>query len=507
MVKAIFYVAHETDKTIEPVAKMGKAKERERKLYESLAKGAAAHGDTIDMLPSGNFEGVEPDCDLAIVFGCKGSSRNISEAYMRQSKQIMFLDKPHFRPIGLGQKGMKNLWRLSVDGFYPHHYFRCGRPPDRFEQWGIQLKPWRDNNKEGKHVLVAGSSQKFHDFHGVRGPVQEYYGGLLRRLKDGWLGETVYRPKPSFAVRHADEVQPMVGKMLSRMSKPKDRIWKELDNCWALVTWGSNAALDALISGVPILTVGDSIAKTMSKCQDKDQLTWMIDDPWHPSDEDRHQFFNDIAYCQFTPDEMKDGFAWGQILEQTPKSLLASAEYRKLSERDKITAQYKFMHERGTFFRGISTCSWTEEIGAMIQKHAAESLLDYGCGKGDQYKAKREHTKWSNWLSGEPTMYDPGVEAFKEPPAKGQIFDGVICIDMLEHIREEDLDPIIDHILSYAGRFAFFAVHTGPARKHLPDGRNCHLTIKDLNWWKKKIKSRPAGSVDVEVVASREGEK
>lgn len=505
--KCIFYVAHESDKTIEPVAKMGKAKERERKLYEALAKGARAHGDTIDMIPSGNFQGVEDDCDMAIIFGCKGSSKKIGEAYMRQSKQIMYMDKPHFRPIGLGQKGMKNLWRLSVDGFYPHHYFRCGRPPDRFEKWGIKLHPWRNNNKDGKHVLVAGSSQKFHDFHGVRGTVQEYYEGLLRRIKDGWSGETVYRPKPSFAIRHHDEVKPMVGKMTSRMSNPRDRIWKELENCWALVTWGSNAALDALISGVPIMTVGDSIAKTMSKCNDANELTWRIDDPWHPSDEDRRQFFCDIAYCQFTPDEMKDGLAWQLILEQTPKSLLASRQYKALPEKDKITAQYKFMHERGAYFRGISTCSWTAEIGDAIQRHAAETLLDYGCGKGDQYKAKREHTKWTGWLSGEPTMYDPGVAAFSKPPAEGQLFDGVICIDMMEHLLEEDIDATVDHILSYASRFAFFAVHTGPARKHLPDGRNCHLTIKDLSWWKRKINSRPTSGCEVIVVASKEGEK
>jgi len=507
VVKAIFYVAHETDKTIEPVAKMGKAKERERKLYEALANGARAHGDTIDMMPSGNFEGVQPDCDLAIVFGCKGSSRKISEAYMRQSKQIMFLDKPHFRPIGLGQKGMKNLWRLSVDGFYPHHYFRCGRPPDRFEQWGVKLQPWRDNNKDGKHVLVAGSSQKFHDFHGVRGPVQHYYGGLLRRIKDGWLGETVYRPKPSFAVRHSDKVQPMQGKMLSRMSKPKDRIWKELENCWCLVTWGSNAALDALISGVPILTVGDSIAKTMSDCNGRVDLTVKIDNPWHPSDEERHQFFSDIAYCQFTPEEMKDGFAWGLILEQTPKKLLSSPRYKGLSNRDKITEQYKFLHARGNFFKGLSTCSWNAEIGEMINRHGAKTLLDYGCGKGEQYRSKREHTNWTGWLSGEPTLYDPGVPDYENPPAKGTLFDGVLCIDMLEHIDEPDLDRIISHVYSYAQTFVVFAVHTGPARKRLPDGRNCHLTIRPHTWWKKKIMNLNERGVDVMILASQEGDK
>ena len=505
--RCIFYVAHESDSTIEPKHKMGRAKERERKLFEALRKGALQHGDTIDMMPSGEFDGVQQDCDLAIVFGCKGSSRRISEAYLKQSKQIMFLDKPHFRPIGLGEKGMKNLWRLSVDGFYPHHYFRCGRPSDRFDRWGITFKPWRDDNKNGKHILVAGSSQKFHDFHLVRGSVHDYYKGILRRLNDGWTGPMVYRPKPSYAVRHSDEIKPMTGKSTARMSSPQDRIWKELENCWCLVTWGSNAALDALISGVPILTVGDSIAKTMSKCDDSNELTWRIDDPWHPTDSERHQFFCDIAYCQFTPDEMKSGEAWGLILEQTPKAMLTDPAFIQSSDKNRLIEQYKFLHARGNFFKGLSTCSWRKEIGEMIQAHAAETLLDYGCGKGEQYKSKREHTSWTGWLSGLPTMYDPAVPEFEKPPPEGQLFDGVLCIDMLEHIEEKYLDEVIDHVFSYALKFAFFAVHTGLARKHLPDGRNCHLTIKDRGWWRKKINARNFEGVDVRVCSSMEGEK
>jgi hypothetical protein len=104
-------------------------------------------------------------------------------------------------------------------------------------------------------------------------------------------------------------------------------------------------------------------------------------------------------------------------------------------------------------------------------------------------------------------MYDPAVPEFAAPPPAGQRFHGVLCVDMLEHVEEKHLNKVIDHVFSYADRFAFFAVHTGPARKHLPDGRNCHLTIKDGRWWKKKIMARAPGGLDVKVAYSREGEK
>ena len=149
-----------------------------------------------------------------------------------------------------------------------------------------------------------------------------------------------------------------------------------------------------------------------------------------------------------------------------------------------IINQYKILHEKGKF-QGYSLLPHIRPIYKLIKKHTAQSLLDYGCGKGEQYNIKGAHERiFSNWGI-MPTLYDPGYTPFSKKPER--IFDGVICTDVMEHIPEEDVDKVFDDIISYANKFVYLCISTGLAKKYLPDGRNCHVTIKNENWWRKKL--------------------
>jgi hypothetical protein len=76
-------------------------------------------------------------------------------------------------------------------------------------------------------------------------------------------------------------------------------------------------------------------------------------------------------------------------------------------------------------------------------------------------------------------FYDPTFPNYGEPkPA-----DLVCCIDVLEHIRAEFLDAVLLDLKDITSDLGFFSVHTGPAAKHLPDGRNAHLIQRPSSWW------------------------
>jgi hypothetical protein len=66
----------------------------------------------------------------------------------------------------------------------------------------------------------------------------------------------------------------------------------------------------------------------------------------------------------------------------------------------------------------------------------------------------------------------------------------VACIDVLEHIEPDCLDDVLDHLAGLVQRLGFFTVHTGPAIKVLPDGRNAHLTQQPARWWLPKLLDR-----------------
>lgn len=152
-----------------------------------------------------------------------------------------------------------------------------------------------------------------------------------------------------------------------------------------------------------------------------------------------------------------------------------------MADRDSLhylTEQYATLHKLNMFpgWNGVQCC--IDEIARLVRETETKTLLDYGSGKGHQYLVQRCHEGWGGIL---PQCYDPAVPYLNERPEG--TFDGVICCDVLEHIPERHVAWIVGDVLAYARKFAFFSVATRPAKKTLPDGRNCHLTVRPSEFW------------------------
>jgi hypothetical protein len=145
--------------------------------------------------------------------------------------------------------------------------------------------------------------------------------------------------------------------------------------------------------------------------------------------------------------------------------------------------QYKQMHEDPTIFEGNSITTHLKDIEIMIHQFKAKTLLDYGCGKGNQYHVGRVHEKHFDGVM--PSLYDIGVEQYNTLP-RGK-FDGVICTDVMEHVPEDKVDEVLNQIYSKAKKFVFFGICDILAVKNLPNGENAHCTVKPMEWWREKI--------------------
>lgn len=145
---------------------------------------------------------------------------------------------------------------------------------------------------------------------------------------------------------------------------------------------------------------------------------------------------------------------------------LFSDEYQKLLEK---------AHEESW---GNSGKSWVDYVEKFAKEIHAESILDYGAGKGTLETVLRERG-WVNVQS-----YDPGVEKFSKAPSPADL---VVCCDVLEHIEPECLSDVLTHISSLANKGVFFNIATSPSKKTLTDGRNAHLIVKNGSWWGKRI--------------------
>lgn len=66
----------------------------------------------------------------------------------------------------------------------------------------------------------------------------------------------------------------------------------------------------------------------------------------------------------------------------------------------------------------------------------------------------------------------------------------VACICALEHIEPPLLDNVLDDLKRVTADVGVFTVHTQPAVKVLPDGRNAHLIQQPPAWWLPKFLER-----------------
>jgi hypothetical protein len=174
-----------------------------------------------------------------------------------------------------------------------------------------------------------------------------------------------------------------------------------------------------------------------------------------------------------------------------------SPRYRRLIE------QYQQMHLLGDqhtgvppekTFPGASLPRQAPHIKRLIKATGATTILDYGCGKGQQYLPLRitdpaEGIEYpdiqSYWGVKTIQRYDPAYQPFTQLPA-GR-FEGVICTDVLEHCPEEDVPWILGELFGYSTRFVFANVACFPAKKRLPSGGNAHCTIKPVRWWEEHV--------------------
>lgn len=151
--------------------------------------------------------------------------------------------------------------------------------------------------------------------------------------------------------------------------------------------------------------------------------------------------------------------------------MLISPEYQK---------QQQQMHEMYEY--GVASKKFAHLVTEIINRMEIDHLLDYGCGLHMNLAKSIKPSRKLKYQG-----YDPGVPDLASAPIPAQL---VCCIDVLEHIEPECLDDVLDHLASLTEAVAFITIHTGPAGKVLPDGRNAHIIQEPMEWWLPKLMQR-----------------
>jgi hypothetical protein len=119
-------------------------------------------------------------------------------------------------------------------------------------------------------------------------------------------------------------------------------------------------------------------------------------------------------------------------------------------------------------------------LSELISRLGVRSALDYGCGKGYQYRWRDPHhanqTVEERW-GFEVRKYDPCWPAYAaEPEGK---FDLVICTHTISLIPLADLDWCLGRLYGLAGKALFIAEKIGTGRKK---GEIADPTERPIGW-------------------------
>lgn len=208
-------------------------------------------------------------------------------------RPFMFVDTGYFgnRPSPCNPHGWK-YWHRIVPNDLQHNNI-IDRPDDRWLQLGLQIKPWR---RQGRNVLIAAPDEKPCIFYGT--------------TPERWLEQTM-------AVLREHTDRPLVVRQRDpdperRTRDPVSSFAAALEqDVWAVVTFNSAAATEAVMHGIPAFVTAPNAAAPVAH----NDLT-QIESPHYADPDLVYRWVCHLAYGQFHVSEMKTGQAQ-RILEDT----------------------------------------------------------------------------------------------------------------------------------------------------------------------------------------------
>lgn len=229
----------------------------------------------------------------AFAHGCGGAA--VEDCQLRPGPMFLY---------GVAE-GTESIWRKAADGRDRYlgdnayfdgareQYFRvtknrlqhCGigeSDGSRLRTLRLEIAPWR---RAGEHVLVCPQSPQF--MRAAAGYRGDWTADVLRALRA--LTDRPVRVRP----------------WLRDKGKQAATLAADLIGAYAVITWSSAAAVQAVIAGVPVVCAGQSAAAPMAGALDQIERL--------PMPDNREQWAAVLADQQYTLGEMRSGLAWGML--------------------------------------------------------------------------------------------------------------------------------------------------------------------------------------------------
>lgn len=253
------------------------------KTVPMLAEGAKCAGETVIRFTDRQYTDQHPaDFDAAIFWGYVNSCQAIMRGYRGAGKAAVYLDLAYW--------DRQNCYKVSVNSRHPVEYFQLYKHDDsRRKKFVKELLPYRQRD----NILVAGMGSKAAWAEKLE-PLNSWETNAIAEIKRHTDRPIHFRPK-------TPDAPPIPGSTYS----PGIPLSVALASANVVVTHHSNVAVDGLINGAPAFAFAG--VSSVIGLQDLSK----IETPLYS--DHREQWLNDVAYCQWSIKELRDGTCWNHL--------------------------------------------------------------------------------------------------------------------------------------------------------------------------------------------------
>lgn len=211
------------------------------------------------------------------------AKRKIMHQAIEDGRDFYYIDTGYF-----GNAKTKKYHRISKNSLQFNLPVDDNCPDDRLLKTGVTIK----RKTPGKNILLCPPSQKALAYWAI--DLKEWIETTTQEIARHTDRPIIIREKQNRGIRtHEDTIE---------MALSRD--------VHCMVTYNSIAAVESLILGKPVFTMGPNAAEPLSNTDLE-----RIDNPMIPTVDRIRQFCCNLAYAQFTPEEMVNGTAW-RILQE-----------------------------------------------------------------------------------------------------------------------------------------------------------------------------------------------
>jgi len=253
-------------------------------VFDSFEKGLIKHGHEIHHHTGKG--------DIAVIwsvlwFGRMRNNQTVFDTYRSQGKPVIVLEIGNLiRDKSPDGKDPKATWKIGINGINLPNYFVRDKNDERFNQLGLNVKPWK---KSGEHILICSQHERSEQWRTMP-PSDVWVNEAIDKIREHSDRPIRIRPHPRFPLRRNFKNN----STLSHYAFQQD-----LNTAWAVVNHCSNPGIEAVLNGVPAFVSEISLAAPVANTDYS-----MIETPLRP---DRKQWSNDLAWTEWTQQEMLDG--------------------------------------------------------------------------------------------------------------------------------------------------------------------------------------------------------